>query len=180
MTEGYSIETHAHRFSAWAASRAASQKVCRFSVEKGRLILEASGFDEKFSSPSDLPDIAIIDETHRVWREKVIKIASEMKLNFTHGVAAKIINCYLKSRFVLAGYHEHPKVARLHPPIDKLLLERLSDKNFGNKTAIWKRYNKIGWSKFNSNDYETIIGTIQKCMPDQPLWMIEEYWVGYQ
>ena len=35
--------------------------------------------------------------------------AARRNLTFTHGVAAKLINCYLKSRFVCGGYHAHAR-----------------------------------------------------------------------
>jgi hypothetical protein len=42
----YSIETHRHRFAAWAASRAASVNACRFPVEHGKKIIELAGIME--------------------------------------------------------------------------------------------------------------------------------------
>lgn len=36
----YDILEHRHRFAAWAASRAASVKGCRFSAEQGKAVLE--------------------------------------------------------------------------------------------------------------------------------------------
>jgi hypothetical protein len=180
MVNAYAIELHSHRFSAWAASRAASVKGCRFRVEQGREILEGCGFNTSFSTPDSLPDLSSIDEKHRVWRRKAIEIASIKGLTFTDGVAAKLINCYLKSRLVCAGYSDHPKVAALHPPIDKLLLEELAAQNFGSERAAWKRYSNRGWSKLDSDDYEIIVSLIRKHLGDQPLWIIEEHWAGNQ
>ena len=50
----YTINDHKHRFSAWAASRAASTSVCRFNVEKGRKIIEDAGIN-KITSLDKLP-----------------------------------------------------------------------------------------------------------------------------
>jgi hypothetical protein len=47
------------------------------------------------------------------------------RLRFTHGIAAKLVNVYLKSVFVCGGRHDHPRVRALHPPIDSLLLDAL-------------------------------------------------------
>jgi len=51
----YTIDEHKHRFAAWAASRAASVKGCRFSVEQGKKLLEAAGMQHLISDPSNLP-----------------------------------------------------------------------------------------------------------------------------
>ena len=118
----YSIERHKHRFAAWAASRAASVKGYRFPVEKGRKILEECGFDENFSTPEQLPvSKEVMNQEHRRWREKIIQASKNNELSgFSHGVAAKLINVYLKCRFVCGGYHAHESVGNLHPPIDEV------------------------------------------------------------
>ena len=38
----YTIEEHKHRFAAWAAGRGANVNGCRFSVLKGKNVLEAA------------------------------------------------------------------------------------------------------------------------------------------
>ena len=96
------------------------------------------------------------------------------------GVAAKLINIYLKSRFVCAGYSSHERVAALHPPIDKLLLEELAHKNLERHARVWRKASRDGWSKMNSDEYERLISLIRDCLHGQPLWMIEEYWRGNQ
>ena len=115
----YGIERHSHLFAAWAASRAASVKGCRFSVEQGRAILEAAGFEANFSTPDQLPASGDMDETHRQWRGSIIKAARSQKLTFTHGVAAKLINCYLKCRFVCGGHSAHERSRSAQRPSAK-------------------------------------------------------------
>lgn len=176
----FGIEKQNHNFAAWAASRAASVKGCRFSVEQGRAILEQSGFDANFSDPDLLPHPNQMDEAHRQWRSRVIHVAAKYKLKFTDGVAAKLINCYLKSRFVCGGHHIHERVNHIHPPIDELLLKRLADDDIGGFAKEWKVARRKRWSKFNSEDYESVIAVARKSLPTEPLWMIEEHWQGYQ
>lgn len=176
----YGIEHHSHLFAAWAASRASSVKGCRFSVAQGREILERCGFVVSFSSPDNLPEPSEIDAQHRDWRERAINAANAMDLPFTHGIAAKIINCYLKSRFVCAGHHADARVAALHPPIDRLLLNELGQRDFGGLSKVWKRASASGWSNFNSNQYEELIMSIRNHLFGKPLWMIEEHWRGNQ
>jgi hypothetical protein len=127
----YTIEEHNHRLAAWAAATAASaSKLCRFKVRTGVAILEASGFKPAFEL-NQLPAAANLDSQHRHWRETVIEKASDVGVAFTHGVAAKLINCYLKVRFVCAGAHNDNRVQALHPPIDEVLLTGLARVDFG-------------------------------------------------
>jgi hypothetical protein len=177
----YTIKDHQHRLAAWAASRAASVKGCRFKVKKGIKILEANGFNAALSSPDKLPAPASVDETHKRWRKTIIKAAKRRGLNFTHGVAAKLINCYLKVRFVCAGQHEHERVKCLHPPIDNVILDELVTQDYGGFKKQWRQFRKIQWSKFDSAAYQSVIDHIRKSLPEnEPLWKIEEFWKGYQ
>ena len=176
----YGIELHHHLFAAWAASRAASVKGCRFRVEQGRAILETIGLTADFCEPAQLPTPAGIDGKHREWRAAAIEAAEACGLRFTHGVAAKLINCYLKSRFVCGGHHSHERVRNLHPPIDAVLLKTLADVNLGGYERQWQQAGRTRWSKFNSEQYEQVIALVRDCLNGEPLWKIEEHWQGNQ
>jgi hypothetical protein len=180
MSKPYVIERHQHLFAAWAASRAASVKGCRFRVEQGRTILEAAGFRAGLSEPALLPAPVDVDSWHRDKREAAVAAASELGLTFTHGVAAKLINVYLKSRFICGGQHEHERVRALHPPIDDELLKALAKGDVGGCARDWRKARRLRWSKFSSAEYETVIDLIRQCLGDRPLWVIEEYWKGNQ
>jgi hypothetical protein len=177
----YSIEQHRHRFSAWASGRAASVKGCRFSVEQAKLIIEAVALDRLLVAPDELPLPSDIDEAHADWRSKVI-IEAEHRfgLTFTHGIAAKLVNVYLKAAFVCGGHHAHERVEALHPPIDGLLLDELARRELGGQTAAWKNARRVRWSKLNSEQYQDVIDALRGAMPDQPFWHVEQYWRGYQ
>lgn len=176
----YTIDVHKHRFAAWAAGSAASVKGCRFPVEKGKALLEAAGFQQLLASPENLPLPHETDIIHRGWRDKIIKAAQKHELTFTHGVAVKLINLYLKAGFVCGGYHNHERVRSLHPPIDSLLLDELSAQNVGGLRRVWKDAIRIRWSKFDSKQYEIVIQNICAAMPNNALWEVEQYWRGYQ
>ena len=176
----YGIERHQHRFAAWCASRAASVMGCRFSVETGRSILETCHFSADFSKPEQLPACHQMDEKHREWRCRVIEAAKAHGLAFTHGVAAKLINCYLKVRFVCGGHHAHEKVYHLHPPIDAVLLKTLASLDIGGYGTLRRQAGKTRWSKFNSEQYERVIALIRQHLKQEPLWKIEEHWKGNQ
>jgi hypothetical protein len=175
------INEHKHRFAAWAASRAASVKGCRFKVERGKAILDQSGLPHLLDNPVSLPPPDQIDLAHRRWREEIIGIAGANGCTFTHGVAAKLINVYLKAAFVCGGHHTHPSVRTLHPPIDEVLLNGLIEKNVGDLSHRWRIYASTRWSKLDSLAYEALIDDIRGVLPvGAPLWSIEQYWQGYQ
>jgi len=177
----YSIEEHSHRLAAWEAARAASASpVCRFKVQVGVDVLEACGFETKLAKPSQLPIPGDVDNTHRQWCKEVIAAAKKHQRTFTHGIAAKLINSYLKARFVCGGFHEHKKVICLHPPVDRLLLNSLGTKNVGGFKKQWRHFEGVAWSKFNASQYQEVINLMRKSLSGRPLWQIEAYWRGYQ
>lgn len=176
----YEIKEHKHRYAAWAASRASSVKGCRFSVLQGKMIIENSGLSTFVDSPQNLPETNSFDKVHSDWRESVILQAEKLGLNFTHGVAAKLINVYMKTIFVCGGYAENEKVAPIHPPIDGLLLKSLRDNDVGGLKKEWRKAVTKRWSKFDSDEYQSVIDNIRKALNGSPMWKIEKYWQGYQ
>jgi hypothetical protein len=179
--ERFAIEEHKHRFAVWVAGRAASRRTERFSVAQGKQILEAIGLNRDLAHPGQLPSPGRMDVAHRQWRLKAIKVADGLGLRkFTHGIAAKLINMYCKSRFVCGGFHEHPSVAALHLPVDAVLLDTLAKGEFGGEPTLWHDAAKKRWSKFDSADYELVIQAIRRGLAGRPLWLIEEHWRGYQ
>ncbi|MGD9365696.1 MAG: hypothetical protein PVH87_08385 [Desulfobacteraceae bacterium] len=177
----YSIEEHRHRFAAWAASRAANVINCRFKVEQGKKIIELSGLMEIGAHINNLPYPNNFDEKHREWRYSVIEHAQKYQPAFTHGVAAKLINIYLKSIYVCGGKHDDPRVMAIHPPIDSILLDSLCASNTGGLLDNWQFARQIGWSKLSSKQYEDLIGCIKKVIPEGVgLWFIEKHWQGFQ
>ncbi len=121
----YTIEEHKHRFAAWAAGRAANVNGCRFTVEQGKNILEKAGLNDVANSIDNLHTPDAFDRMHKEWRNNVIKAAQTHGLTFTHGVAAKLINIYLKSIYVCGNDYNDKKVKVIHPPIDSVLLDAL-------------------------------------------------------
>lgn len=177
----YSIEEHKHRFAAWAAGRASSVKGCRFTVEQGEDILKKAGMDSVAKNLAALPEPDDFDKEHEKWRYKVIKAAKDHGLSFTHGVAAKLINIYLKSIFICSNDHDNKKVKAIHPPIDSVLLDALYKQNISGKKSEWQAARIARFSKFTSAQYQAVINAIKSTIPkDKGLWEIEEFWQGYQ
>ncbi len=177
----YDIVEHVHRLAAWAASRAASTSKARFSVFEGQAVMTECGFTSILRKGLDgLPTPDEMDVTHRQWRAKMIERAEIRGLLWSHGTAAKLINVYFKVAFVgLRGY-EDPRVGALHPPVDRVLLSELIKKDPANRPQ-WRHLRDLGWSNFNSSDYEIAIAGIRLALgADTPLWQIEQWWQGYQ
>lgn len=97
----YTIKEHKHRYAAWAASRAASVKNCRFSVAMGKEMIEKCGLDQFVDKPSSLPEPQDIDNKHREWRKQVIDAGKKHGIEITHGVAAKLDQYVLQVCFSL-------------------------------------------------------------------------------
>lgn len=143
-------------------------------------MLEAAGMNVLLENIESLPTPDKVDEEHREWRKLVMQAATAQELPFTHGVAAKLINVYLKAGFVCGGHHESQRVQSLHPPIDAVLLNELAELDVGGFRKDWKQAMKIRWSNFNSEQYEAVIQKLRVALDGEPLWMAEQYWQGYQ
>lgn len=178
----YDINLHVHRLAAWAAATAASSaKGKRFKVAQGVALLEALGLHRLVGSPGNLPAPEEMDTAHRKWRQVTIDTATALNLPFfTHGLAAKLINVYLKTVFVNSAYAADPRVMALHPPIDRELLDGLSRSGLGTPKT-WRHLRDAAWSTYDTDTYQQAIDAVRAALPaGQALWTIEEHWKGYQ
>ena len=178
----YTIEEHQHRLAFWAASRGAMRVRANLDVYAGKALLEACGFLPNFSNPSLLPAPQDIDQIHQGWRDTIKMEALNHHIpSFTDGIAAKLINCYLKVRFVCAGHHLDIRVRSLHPPIDSLMFKKMAKANIGGEASAWRHFNRVGWSNFDATQYQAIINLVRSSLNHgEPLWKAEEFWPGYR
>lgn len=186
----YTSQIHRHRFASWCAASAANKsRNCRFKIEQGVILIEESGLCVLSNGWNTLPQATDFDSWHRINREKLVTAALKIIDNgrnhvFSHGVAAKLINCYLKALFI-AGIGDtlspenRQKCDAIYPPIDRLLLGSLAIKNVGGFGTQWKGYEKKGWSNFSCDDYEAVIDLVKKTTNGE-LWKIEYYWRGFR
>jgi hypothetical protein len=176
--DSYTIAEHTHRLAAWAASRASSVKGQRFTVKRGFCALEEAEVDSSFNL-SCLPVVADeFDELHSKKCNQIIRLFSSKNQKIYFGVAAKLINCYLKVRFVNESLVERAQVNYIHPPIDRLLLSGLRKKY--TEDSFWKECAPNGWSKLNENEYYAIIRSLRATVGSAPLWSIEVLWRGHR
>lgn len=192
----YTLVEHRHRFAAWAAGRAAGAKSCRFTVEEGRQLIESTGIASYAADWKRAPETPeAFNAQHRFWREQMVARARANRVGgpngqFTHGIAAKLINVYLKSAVVCAMSNSSLENASvmdvIHPPIDRLLLMaisehvRLTDPSKPRSKCFWREYANRGWSSFSSDEYEDVIREIRKFSGAKPLWLVEEHWIGHR
>jgi hypothetical protein len=185
----YLFHVHTHRFAAWCgASAAGASSKCRFKVRIGVELIEATALRAWGNGWASLPTPDTFDVAHRELREHLVRESllrvSSITGTFTHGVAAKLINCYLKPIYACGTLPTDPdslnKLNALHPPIDRLLLDGLAQSSTGAAAAAWRKWRSEGWSKFNSDQYEAVIAAIRTKAHCRPLWEIEEFWVGHQ
>jgi hypothetical protein len=189
-TRNYDEAVHRHRFAAWCASTAAkSSPNCRFSVERGVRLIESCGLQELSEAWGNVPTAETFDHRHRIWREHLIAAAPDIigsgkRRRFTAGVAAKLINCYLKPLYITGVIDDIPQERRslrdaMHPPIDRILLQTLAAENVGSMRLEWKRFADIGWSNFSHEQYQQVIEMVRAVTKGQ-LWTIEEHWGGHR
>ena len=110
------------------------------------------------------------------------------KKHYSYGIAAKILNCYLKV-FFLEFFGNQEFADFIHPPVDALLLEALKKEDnelFTFKSKIFKNISaqKIPkWTEINENEYKGIVNLMKKFISSRNqngLWKIESFWVGHQ
>ncbi|MBP6881653.1 MAG: hypothetical protein KBC35_03430 [Candidatus Pacebacteria bacterium] len=185
----YDLAEHRHRYASWCASRAASvRRKCTFSAKTGKEIIEKSGLQLVSAGWESLPESTDFDKWHKQMREKVLKTAkgnNGVKGKFTHGIAAKLINVYLKTIFVVGAQEkltdrQSKLLKTIHPPVDRTLLQELARNNVGELRTEWVKYEKKGFSSFDSGEYDSVIQNIRKCTAEGSLWEIEEFFKGYQ
>lgn len=175
----YDIHEHQHRFAAWAAASAAATIRRPFRVKTGVAWLVSVGLNAELRIQQLPTTESDFDEWHREMRQRLVE-ASQSRL--THGQAAKLINCYLKARFINIFSTELKSTRVAHPPIDALLLLDILHANLltGDDECIIRDLQMAGWSNWSSDRYEQAIDILRSIDRTQPFWMIEKHWVGYR
>lgn len=172
----YEIEEHRHRFSVWAAARAAQRGWVGATVDVLRDALQGCGIVQ-FLASADLDSICSqqFERLHRQWCVSVISFLENEGLPaVTFGRAAKLVAVYLKSAVVL-GPGSKTQLARVaHPPIDKILLRNLSASP--NVSAL-RQWANTRWTKLTEVDYYILIMQLRGCLdPGEPFWKLERFW----
>ena len=212
----YSLDIHKHVLASWAASSAASQAGFRFKAKYGLqlLLLAKSGKKTKrkdliqyikeiktFKEQQDFNDwhSKTIDMMRSGGRDfnKILEGINKTKNkklaieNYSYGIAAKLLNVYLKV-FYLGDFGKNTFASFIHPPIDRLLLEELLKKEsefFKFDCEPFEHTSTTGsgkipkWTQINEEEYKEIIKFIREFLHKnnrKGLWRIEYAWRGHQ
>ena len=140
--ESYSFDEHRHTFSVWCGATAAgASSLCRFKIETGKKIIENALLKPPFKKFEALDEF---DKWHDEMCQSLKREAQTLGLkSFTYGIAAKMLNCYLKAFFISCESDS----TFLHPPIDRILLQTMAAKDFDGKKLQWRSFAQKGWSK---------------------------------
>jgi hypothetical protein len=172
----YGLDEHRHRFSSWAAARAAQ----RGSTDVATLVdaLAACGV-VNFVRTCDLNsvDVEAFDRLHGSWCRSIVRhLKSRGAKGATFGRAAKLIAIYLKCTVVL-GPGWRTKLAHVaHPPIDRILLSHLPSV-VGESCDHKHRWASFTWTKLSQKRYARLIRDLRQCIcGSEPFWKIEQFW----
>ncbi len=200
--DSYDIFEHRHRLAVWGAGRANQRQWPGFTMDVATHIIEQSGL-MAIKTPDDLPPADEIDQFIDVVIERMATTASAVRyqpkiknaagrvvlgeyrpLEFSYGRGQKLVNVYLKTKLVCAGWEGHPSVAALHPPLDGVLLTAIRSYTWRERDKIpaarkaFETAQRLGdtWTTFNKPAYDAHIEAVKLLQGDRPLWAVEWLW----
>jgi len=177
------VEEYKHRFAVWTAHRAAFRGQKGADAGSVSNWFNAAGFSSRMSLPAfngDLrKDQKVFDAFHQRSRKDMIECSKTAcgGYGLTHGRAAKAINVYLKTRFVLC--EPGGNAARvIHPPIDRILLENIGRKCEALRSLVRKPNGRdpISWTSLESQEYDELIAGFRTFVGNMPFWKLEYFW----
>lgn len=176
----YDLFEHRHRFSVWAAARAAQRAFT--TVDNLRDALQSTDI-ARFARDhaTDFIDGAAFSNRHRTWCERISEYLFDAGVqNVSFGRAAKLVAVYLKSMIVI-GPHANTALADVaHPPVDRLLLQALSRLE-SVPQEVRRTFRTTNWTELDDARYYELIDLIQTSVPNvRPFWHIEEHWLPTQ
>lgn len=172
----YDLSEHRHRFAVWAAARASQRGFT--TVENLRHALEATDIRSAMSSPKFLQVGSLeFEDLHRSWCSSICSALNQRRTpNVTYGRAAKLVAVYLKARVIMGEGANTPLGHNMHPPIDRILLQKLavSSRIESPHQTEWRN---INWTQLDEPEYYKLIAQLREVLPrDIPFWMLEEHW----
>lgn len=174
----YDLSEHRHRFSVWAAARAAQRGFT--TIDNLRDALELTDIrtflEGRVAEPISSEQFA---ERHGTWCTLIMDGLIEAGVqNVSFGRAAKLVAVYLKSMVVI-GPHVDTELARVaHPPIDRFILQNLSrlESVPADVRAIFRSTN---WTELNQVQYYDLVNLIRRHVLNgdvDAFWHLEQHW----
>lgn len=120
----YDFNQHKHNFSVWTVARAVQRGFSTTSLIKKAI--EASDLREY--AENDSSDESDFKNFHSECAKQLIDfLENNLNREVTYGRASKIISVYLKTSVIMFNKGECIKSKFIHPPIDRILLNRIAD-----------------------------------------------------
>lgn len=162
------LDSMRFEFFAWAAARAAqagSSKTTVAVLRKSLVDADAANWHRTSTADS----VQAYDAWHVGVIEAVLnKMASVPSMSW--GIAAKLVNVYIKGRWLLDDHHLGPMRSFGHPAIDSILLGVIG-KAYG---TTYSR--SLRWQRMTRVEYEGLIAHLRQNHPTQAIWTIEATW----
>lgn len=155
-------------FFAWAAARAAQAGSSKTTVAVLRqALVDADAICWHRTIAANCP------QSYDAWHISAIEtvfcnLTSVPSMSW--GIAAKLVNVYIKGRWLLSTSDQGPMRSFGHPAIDSILLE-LIDKAYGSTYS-----ESLRWQRMTRTEYEEVISHLRKRHPTQAIWTIEASW----
>jgi len=183
MNNDFRYEKYRHDFASWSAARAAQRGFEGATVGVLKQAIEAVGLDVFVNTASNYEMTeAAFDVQHQQWCTEILAfLLAKNVVKATYGLAAKLVNVYLKSAVILGERGKSQLASVIHPPIDGLLLKDIA-KN-GEEDGISPELRKLcadsRWTTFNEDAYTGLIAALKVEKLHEPhFWMLERYWPG--
>ncbi len=171
-TQQYSFTAHLHRFAVWTAARAAQRCFTttaniQQAIEETGLAKSLAELDTNTISPKEY------DDFHRdiATRLQAAFAKKNLLAKATYGRVAKIIAIYVKTSYIIR-YPDTALSKVVHPPVDRILLQRLARGNYDFSVDL----KKINWTQLDQETYFQLIDDLRRFWGDRPFWKIEAYW----
>jgi len=176
----YDLFEHRHRFSVWAAARAAQRGFT--SVDRLRDALGKTDIREfVLHHVEEAITDADFKERHGAWCDTIFEFLVDSGVsNVSFGRAAKLVAVYIKAMVVVGPHSETQFALVAHPPIDSILLGGIADCD-NLPGTIRQLCRSTKWTQLERSSYYSIVDQIKAFVPDiEPFWRLERYWTVTQ
>ena len=167
---------HRHRFAMWTGARAAQRGFASTKILCGAI--EATSVREFLRNPASLDtDAREFELKHREWCNVALEHLSKQGVEgATFGRMAKLFAVYLKAMVVVGENPRSKLAAVIHPPIDRILLQRLASTVAvdSRQRRLWR---KVAWTRLTEDTYYSLLAELRAVLADEdPWWKLEKYW----
>jgi hypothetical protein len=173
----YDLFEHRHRFSSWAAARAAQRGWKNASIKNLRDAIENCGIVTFLRND----DAMFIDKEgfkkhHKIWCRLIVDFLNSRGLsNVTYGRAAKLVGVYIKSMVIIGPDSNSSLAVVAHPPIDRILLRNLSNAP-EIENHLRERCRLINFTELDEQSYYDLISQLRRSLgDDEPFWSLERF-----